>query len=315
MDYSLGMVLYLLLTGHRPYDVEGSAAEVARIVCETEPVKPSLAGGPARRGLAGDLDTIVLTALRKEPDRRYSSVAQLSEDIRRHLEGLPVLARRDTFGYRTRKYVRRHRLAVATAAAVVAMTSTLVGFYTWQLREERDRARTHAEMANLTRTYLVDLFQISDPYVAKGEETTAREILDHGAQKIATLEQQPELQAEMMDVMGTVHKNLMLFEAARPLLEDALRIRRQLHGEEHLDVASSLQDLGAVLYFTGELDQAESAFRRALKIRRDLLDGEHRDVAQSLNDLGTVLLSKQDRAGGDTETSALVSPPGSHWYW
>src|SRR5262249_42112140 len=127
--YSLGVVLYELLTGQRPYEIKGnSMAEIERAICSIEPEKPSAAvrqnsTGPIKlsRQLAGDLDNIRLRAVRKEPERRYLSVEQFSEDIRRHLNGLPVLARQDTVAYRTSKFVRRHRWGVAAAALIVAL--------------------------------------------------------------------------------------------------------------------------------------------------------------------------------------------------
>src|SRR5262249_32825669 len=121
--YSLGVILYKLLTGRRPHDLsEKSLTDAVQIICEAEPIKPSLAveSEKLRRQLTGDLDNIVLLALRKEPARRYASVEQFSEDIRRHLAGLPVTATRDTIAYRSAKFMRRNR-ALVTASALVAI--------------------------------------------------------------------------------------------------------------------------------------------------------------------------------------------------
>ncbi|MEM7356684.1 MAG: serine/threonine-protein kinase, partial [Acidobacteriota bacterium] len=170
--YALGVLLYQLLTGQRPYRLERlSPQEMERAICEQEPDKPSTAiirestevspastgsgskilspsrtGSSAklRRELAGDLDNIVMMALQKLPERRYSSVDQLSEDIRRHLEGLPVLARQDTFAYRAGKFIRRHRWGVIAASLIFASLVAGIAATTWQARQA-SRQRTTAE--------------------------------------------------------------------------------------------------------------------------------------------------------------------------
>src|SRR5262249_53786178 len=160
-------MLYELLTGQRPYEVKaGSLEEIVRTVCETDPQPPSAAmftvAGPktARPGIAahrlrGDIDTIVLKALRKEPERRYPSVLELSEDVRRPLEGRPVTARRDSPGYRAGRFVQRNRLAVAAALTVLA--SLLAGLVatSWQAREAR-RERDAAERARSRNETLIE---------------------------------------------------------------------------------------------------------------------------------------------------------------
>jgi TolB-like protein/Flp pilus assembly protein TadD len=124
--YALGVVLYELLTGRRPYDAGSSPAEMVRVVCEAEPPRPSQnATRPLAKELTGDLDTIVLKALRKEPPRRYASAGGIAEDIQRFLDGRPVLARPDTVGYRARRFARRHW--AGSAAAAIAAISILAG--------------------------------------------------------------------------------------------------------------------------------------------------------------------------------------------
>ena len=153
--YALGVVLYELLAGERPYDLSGcSPAEIERIVSEQAPRPPSaVAPAHRQRRLRGDLDTIVQKALRKEPERRYTSAEALADDLQRHLEGRPVEARPDTAGYRTRKFVQRHRAGVTATAAVVVLIATLVTFYTTQLAQERDQCRNAArESYRLQRT-------------------------------------------------------------------------------------------------------------------------------------------------------------------
>ena len=313
--YSLGVVLYELLTGQLPYRLEASSPlALMRAVCEEEPEKPStavgrtlvlertvtaLAEGAPRRGetpkrlrsrLKGDLDTIVLKALRKEPSQRYSSVEALSEDLRRYCEGLPIGARNPTLAYRTRKFVRRHWAGVASGVLAATLLALFVASHLAQaarIRKERDKA---AQVA----AFLEDLFKVSDPGEARGNSITAREILDVGAERIrGGLRQDPEVRASLLDTIGNVYKRLGLYGRAEALLREALASRRQLLGE-HPDVASSLHGLATVLYYEGRYEESEALFREALAMRRKLLGDEHPDVAKTLNNLANVAWERGD---------------------
>ncbi len=329
--YSLGVILYELLTGHRPYRVAyHSQTELERAICTTDPEKPSTAVN--RRGettdstpdtiskarssqpdqlerkLRGDIDNICLMALRKEPERRYSSPEQFMEDIRRFLEGLPVTARKDTFGYRAQKFMRRHKGALATAMAVLVLTVVLVAFYTVKLAEERDRARLEARKAEQVSEFLTGLFEVSDPSQSKGETVTARELLDRGAERIRKeLSNQPGVQAAMMDVMGKVYYSLGLFADARSLHEEAMDIRRGLLGEDNTEVAESLYNLANVLEAQGDYNAAETLHRTSLALRRKLLGEYHLKVAESLDDLAWALYRKGNYdTAGTLYTEAFV---------
>ncbi len=355
--YSLGVVLYELLTGHLPYPLTDKPPhEVARLICEQEPERPSTAvlrvesrltrdgsrwlsltpesvsssreGQPDRlqRRLAGDMDMILLKALRKEPERRYPSIEQFSEDIRRHLVGLPVMARPDTFTYRATKFVQRHRVGVALGLLV--MGSLLVGAVgtAWQARvarQERDEAQrakiTEAEQrqnaeANLRRAeqaennaqvkartaesvteFLVDLFKASDPFgetdrAGQVADVTAQELLHQGAQRIAKeLKDQPETRAAVQTAMGRVYLSRGLYDRADELLSETLETRVGLLTERHLDTAVSQLDLGSLRRLQGRYREAEVLLRQALDTRQALLGDDHADVAQSLAGLAAVL--------------------------
>ena len=328
--YSLGVVLYELLTARRPFQFETHAPlEIARIVCDTEAPRPSdiLEGMRDSKGmrdegggmrfkrifssliphpsslLRGDLDNIVLMALRKEPQRRYASVEQFSEDLRRHLAGLPVIARQDTFGYRTSKFILRNKAAVIAASVVamlvIAFLITLL-VQSVRLARERDRAERERVKAEKVSAFLVDLFKVNDPGEARGNKVTAREILDKGADKIrAELKDQPEVQATLLHNVGQVFYSLGLYERSAALLEEALQQRRVVLGHDHPDVARTLTALVQTIFELNQMERAETLTRESLAIRRTAYGNEHPDVAESLNDLALLTKLKGDLAAAE----------------
>lgn len=290
--YALGGVLYRLLAGRTPFDLSGaSLGEVERRITQEEPPAPSaVATGPTAawaRALRGDLDTIILKALRKEPARRYASVEQFAADLERYTDGRPVQARPDSVGYRLGKFVRRRRAGVLTALAGLVLT---VG-YTVQLSRERDRARLEAEKAGQVSAFLQHLFEVNSPSQSRTETITARELLDRGASRVATsLRGQPEVQATLMQVISNVYRQLAFFREARTQAESSLAIRRRLHGPTSEEVAESEVALSNALQGLGEMDASEAHAREALRIRRALAPaaGDARVVA-SLSVLASVL--------------------------
>jgi serine/threonine-protein kinase len=222
--YGLGGLLYELLAGRRPlHDVKGHA-ELAAAVVEREPEAPSrLLRGRRSARLAGDLDSICLKALRKEPERRYASADQLAEDVRRHLLGLPVQARAGGSLYLARRFVRRRRLPLGIAAAftlLVAAFGVAMAAQGRRFAAERDRAERVVEL-------LVDVLETSDPAELHGSSVTAREVLELSARRVEErLVAEPELQAEMLELIGRAFQNLGLREPAERLLESARARRR-----------------------------------------------------------------------------------------
>ena len=302
--YSLGVVLYELLTARRPYQFETySPLAIERAICETEAPRPSESareqtGAPAKlaRQLAGDLDNIVLMALRKEPERRFQSVEQFSEDLRRYLSGLPIKARPDTFVYRAGKFVRRHRLAaVAATLVVLSLLGGIIAtsYAARQARAERDRANQAAATAQRVTQSFVSVFEVADPGRTQGIAITAKELLDQSAEKVTReLKDQPLVQAKLLDTIGGLYITLGLFDRAQPLLEEALRLRRQTMGAEHPEVAESLHHLGTVVYQRGDYPGSETLYREALQLRRKLLGSNHLQVADSMDGLGRVLVAR-----------------------
>ncbi|HUU83121.1 MAG TPA: serine/threonine-protein kinase [Phycisphaerae bacterium] len=335
--YSLGVLLYELLTGSLPFNraslKEAPFGEVQRIIREVEPPKPSAKlrgavtpGGDetlkqaARnrrseprglsRDLRGDLDDITRKALEKERTRRYQSAFELADDIRRHLRHEPVLAGPPGAGYRLRKFVRRHRaVAAGTAAVAVALLAgTIVS--TWQAYRAREaeglagerlvEAESEAAKARAVLDFLRGMMTSADPEV-DGQDVRVVEVLDRAAQELrAGAVAEPEIEAAVRTAIGATYLGLGRLDAAEAQLRRALEMRIGLLGEKHADVAETLFDLAWLLKERGDLAEAETTYRRCLAIRRETLGGEHAQVMETKHDLGIVLLEngELDQAEG-----------------
>ncbi len=319
--YLLGLLLYELLCGSRPLRLSDlRLSEIERVICNEQPPPPSATldargspqeaarigavararqtpAGRLRRELAGDLDTIVMMAIRKEPTRRYASVDELAADIKRYDSGAPVIACRDTWRYRAEKFVRRHAVSVSAVSVLAALLAAFAVTTAIQMRRvaqseaiaQEERHRT-GEMAR----FLVGLFNDSDPSEARGETMTAREILERGAERIAGLKNQPEEQATLMETIGRTYLSLGSADKARPQLEAALAARRKLFHGDHAATASSLAALGRLELADGRLEKAQAYYSDALSMNERLYGGNQAQVAQSLQDLGELQKMKGD---------------------
>ena len=309
--YSLGVVLYELLAGRRPYRLEGRPAdEVVRVVCEIDPPSPSAASGEATAGhfaesarkhravLAGELDNMVLTALRKEPSARYSSVEQLEGDIRRYLGGLPVIAQRATAWYRAKKFVLRHRATAATVALVVPTVIIGVVATVWQAR----RAESERAKAEEVNTFLGTMLRSVNPS-ERGRDVTVAQVLDDAAGWVERLSDRPDLDAELRKTIGTTYLALGLFDKAEPHLKRALLLQHRLHGPSHARVADAMKDLGDLYEKRGDVAQAERLYQDALAITRRAPERNDTVTATLLDDLGRV---RQDQ-GDMTQAESLLT--------
>lgn len=306
--YSLGVVLYELLTGKSPYQLSDESDVTLQVaIRDQDPVKPSSAvrsvetTGTLTRELRGDLDTIVLKALRKEPEHRYASVGALAEDIGRYLAHLPVHARRAGMSYRLRKFVRRNRLAVA-AGAVVAVV--LFGFLVALIRQTRV-ANRQRDRAELTLSAFADAFSASDPELAQGREITAREMLDQGADRVRqSLAAEPDSLATLLATMGRVYTSLGIFDKADTLHREAHELRRGGDAE-----ALSFFERGELEWWRRDYRAAEEFYRQALDVTAD----DPVQFARIQRGLGLALVRQGRHDDGEVLLNDALTALGGHF--
>jgi len=311
--YSLGVLLFELLTGYRPHSLEKQRTPVEVAASGHDPSAPStiLAKHEATEGhhivgsiatdrrttpshlkkmLRGDLDAILLKALRPDPGHRYATASQLAEDLNRHLKNQPVLARKNTLAYQSVKFFKRHTTAVSAAAILLlAGLAFLVSNHFQALRLAKER-----DLANASTQLFMDSFQMADPSKARGETITALEILKNAEEKVLREHRgHPELQARLHAAMGQVYLNLKMNDRAEPLLNQALEAQTELFGQDDLRTAGTKASLARLAFNKADYKKAERLALESLKLRRKNKDDPQR-IADSLT-----IAANARRAGGE----------------
>jgi len=324
-------VLYELLCGLRPYKVPASASqlELERTICISDPERPSVALKRAgsespepsaaaakiaaarkssidklARRLSGDLDAIVLRAMRKEPQHRYGSVEQLADDIRRHLLREPVHARQGNWTYYASRFVRRHAVGVSAGAAFVLFTAAfgvVMSIQAQRIAEERDRATLESARAESVSEFMLRIFEASDPFTARGQEVTARQLLDQAGRNIrGDLSQHPEVRARLLEAIGRAYRRQNEFELSISFLEEARHLRRQLPDPDGSRTANVLTELAMSLREAGDLEGAQRALQEAIALSQPNRAAKSLTYAKALANMGRVELS-----GGKPESARI----------
>lgn len=331
--HALGILLFELLAGAHPFRRDSTREALIHDVLEVDPPAPSSRIAhrtPDRARVEGDLDTIVLKALRKEPEARYDSVQSFADDIDRHVTSRPVHARPATMWYRTKRFARRNALPVSAAAAlfvIVTASSAMTMHQSKLIKAESVRVARERDKAMQSRSFLLDMFGTTGPDQATGDTVTARQLLDRRAAALtgpAAKGDDPEVRADMMNVLAEGYDRLGIHDKAEALARDALAARRSVFSGDHRDVAASMNLLGWVLHEKGSPEEAEKSLRASVAMGRRLY-GATGDaaLARSLNDLGVQREAQADyaeatslyresldmrrRLGGDDESLATTT--------
>ncbi|MDJ0839970.1 MAG: serine/threonine-protein kinase [Acidobacteriota bacterium] len=298
--YALGILLYEMLAGERPYTLDGaSVTDISRLVCEKAPERPSLRvrrkgialpGSDNRtlfRVLTGDLDNIVLFAMRKEPDRRYRSAAAMAEDIHRYLTDFPVKARKDTLTYLTGKFIRRNRLA---ASAVTALLLLLIGFNLKLADQQRNtmRQRDRAEQFN---RLLMSVFTNTDPFQGGSKVVTARDLLDKSGWEVTRgLHDQPDAKADFLGMLSAAYISMGTPGRALSTAQNAFILRRD-HKSTPEDIADAYSQYATALVFFDPL-RAEQYARRAVEMWEDMPDKDPMKLSSAYAGLAGMLAAR-----------------------
>jgi eukaryotic-like serine/threonine-protein kinase len=300
--YSLGVILYELLTGRLPFDFDGKTpGEIERIVQDETPVPPSAAAEVSRGGSVGapawpggkvarrDLDVLTLTAMHRDADRRYASAEALMRDIGHYQKGEPLEACPDTARYRLGKFVKRNRHALIAAAVVAAVFITVVVLFVVGLARARNAAVAEATRTQRIERFMLNLFDGGDKTAGPADSLRVVTLLNRGEQTARALSGEPGVQEDLYQTLGGIYERLGKFDRAEPLMRSSLERRKAIEGPDSHDVADSLVALGTLRVEQSQLPEAEQLVRQGLAMNRRHLPAQDPAIAKDLSALGRVL--------------------------
>jgi serine/threonine-protein kinase len=294
--YALGVVLYELLAGRRPFELgDRTPSEAEALILERTAEKPSLVNRTSHRPLSAgraswaDLDVLCLTAMHRDPQRRYQTVEALVRDLDRYQKRQPIEARGDSLRYRTGKFVRRHAWALSAAVVAVSALAALVAFYTARVSAARDAAVTEAARTQRVQRFMLSLFEGGDKEVAPAADLRVVALLERGVREARSLDGEPAIQAELNHTLGTIYQGLGKHDEADKLLQSALDARRRTSGAAPPDTANSLVALGLLRTDQARLEDAERLVREGLEGLRRGRPPQQAAIGRALAALGRVL--------------------------
>lgn len=318
--YALGVLLYYLLSGQSPYEVStDSVHELQTSILEQEPRKPSavvsttstslhkanLNPQTVSRLLSGDLDNIVLMAIRKEVGNRYASVRELRDDIERYLNNRPVSAHKPNWWYRSRKFLRRNAATAAASALGLATIVALTIGFTLRLSEERDTAELERNTAEQVSAFVIDVFQSADPFQSKGERLTVREALDDGITQLqGELEDAPAIKSRILRAIADVYLGLGVYEQTADIARQSIALQKTSGESDSLELIETEELLGDALVYLSDYEAALPVLTRVYEKRQTQLGRTHRDTVNVTASLGMLYR----RMGNPTKHQQTCEP-------
>jgi len=315
--YMLGTILQELVAGVHPFELDDKTlTEIEQLIRRKSPGKPSQAfralpadqqqrvarqrattPGRLAKALRGDLDAIVLKALRKDPEARYTSAEKFLEDLQRREQSLPIFAREDTLRYNTSKFVNRHKTGLAVAAGFVALFIGFGSLYTWQIAKQRNRAEQEAQKSKAVSNFLTNLIKQNYPENTQGDTITVRQFLDKGYNEVQQLDKVPSEKAEILKIMGHTYRTLGQPKKAKKLISECIALL-QKRNTPTKEIAHTFDVAGLIYRDLGHYQKAAKHMRKAIHLYREVGNTNTAKYAKGLRDLAYVekILNKFDAA-------------------
>ncbi|MCP9290394.1 serine/threonine-protein kinase [Gracilimonas sediminicola] len=288
--YALGILLYYLLTHTFPFNLDNlTRYEAEQAILKNNPAKPSDAAGKTflKKQLTGDLDAIILKAIRKESDYRYRTVNHFLEDLENYEANLPVSAHRNTKTYRVKKFLKRNKKNVGIGSAFLMVIVTMVGVFTWQLSEERNQATLEAEKAESVKDLLIDIFEANDPISNSDDNTPSLSVLlEAGTNKILAQNIDPSVKTELLLTLATIYQNITQFDKALELTNKSLEISNKHFGSQSIQTAQGYIKLGGIQLDLGKYQMGKTELNKAKNILNNRLQASDKIYAKLYSHLG-----------------------------